>query len=100
MSTTRTAPTVTEEDARMVSAEARKQNGWEVLGIDFTHGNEGVIRFHREQAPHSGKHYGTAHFSIQVGDLPGSLVGFEWGHYDLSLDESRTDFASRVAQGR
>lgn len=96
---TRTAPTPTEEESRVVSAEAREQNGWEVLGIDFTDGGQGVIRFHRERAP-SGRHYGTAHFAIQVGDLPGSLVAFEWGHYDLSLNESRADFASRVAKGR
>lgn len=89
-----TAPTLTEELHRMVSVEARKQNGWEVLGIDAVTGSSGVIRFHRPNAP-SGKHYGTAHFATGIGG-----VGFEWGHYDLGPDKARRDFARRIEVGR
>jgi hypothetical protein len=88
-------PSMTEELHRMVSQEARKQNGWEVLGIDSTSGTDGVIRFHRPNAP-SGCHYGTAHFSTDGK----AVVAFEWGHYDLSYRGGREDFSTRVAQGR
>lgn len=88
------APTLTEELHRMVSVDARRQNGWEVLGIDCTAGDTGVIRFHRPNAP-SGCHYGTAHFKVE-----GETVAFDWGHYDLTYRGAREDFSTRVAQGR
>lgn len=86
---------LTDSLIRMVSAEAHKQNGWEVLGIDTTSGTDGVIRFHRKSAP-SGCHYGTAHFSTDGRES----VAFEWGHYDLTYRGSREDFSTRVAKGR
>lgn len=95
----REAPTLTEELCRWVSVEARRQNGWEVLGIDCTSGSDGVIRFHREGvnvSSGSGRNYGTAHFATDGSDV----VGFEWEHYDLTYAESRADFAKRVEAGR
>lgn len=92
-------PSLTDELIRWVSVEARKQNGWEVLGIECCSGSDGVIRFHRAHTSKGEGNYGTAHFA--TGSVDGrNEVAFEWGHYGLTPQKAREDFAARVRVGR
>lgn len=88
-----------------VADEARRQNGWKVVGITESETREGeypggVIIFDRpEIAVTSGMDdisYGTAEFCI--GDK--GRISFHLGHYDMDREFALGDFGDRIKKGR
>lgn len=84
-------------DCDFIANEARDE-GWDAIGITFCGEDGGVILFQREVAPFEDKDWGTASFHYNPNSEAGELV-FNWGHYDLTEDEARKDYAMRVERG-
>lgn len=90
-------------DFNKIREAAKDQNGWQIRGIyQLTEAGEhrdmatGIVVFERPGRGDSG----TAAVNVHPNARPAlGTIEFYWGHYDLSMVQSREDFTERIAKG-